>query len=106
MLNLTSHSFNQKDEPILQQLQNHLQYLSQDKKAAKPCVRACAIAMTAIYEATEPSAIEFDHVCDCCPKFNKAIALLQDLSKPGLLAVARAIAEELAVLEQLQGASR
>ena len=98
MLNLTSHSFNQKDEPILQQLQNHLHHLSQDKKAA--------IAMAAIYEATEPSAVDFDHVCDCCSKFNKAIALLQDLSKPGLLAVARAIAEELAVLEQLQGANR
>ena len=95
---LTSHSFNQKDEPILQQLQNHLQYLSQDKKAA--------IAMAAIYEATKPNAVDFDHVCDCCPKFNKAIASLQDLSKPGLLAVARAITEELAVLEQLQGASR
>ena len=107
MPNLTSHSLNPKDEPVLQQLQNHLQYLSQDKKAA--------IAMAAIYEATEPSAIDFDHVCDClrhcaprnrCPKFNKAIALLQDLSHWGLLAVARAIAEELAVLEQLQGASQ
>ena len=98
MLNLTSHSLNPKDEPTLQQIQNYLHHLSQNKKAA--------IAMAAIYEATEPSAIEFDHVCDCCPKFNKAIALLQDLSKPGLLAVARAIAEELAVIEQLQGASR
>ena len=98
MLNLTSHSLNAKDEPTLQQLENHLQHLSQDKKAA--------IAMAAIYEATEPSAVDFDHVCNFCPKFNKAIALLQNLSKPGLLAVARAIAEELAVLEQLQGASR
>ena len=98
MPNLTSHSFNQKDEPILQQLEIHLHHLSQNKKAA--------IAMAAIYEATEPSAVDFDHICDCCPKFNKAIALLQDLSKPGLLAVARAIAEELAVLEQLQGANR
>ena len=98
MLNLTSHSFNPKDEPTLQQLQNHLEYLSQDKKAA--------IAMAAIYEATEPSTVDFDHVCDRCPKFNKAIALLQDLSHSGLLAVARAITEELAVLEQLQGASR
>ena len=98
MLNLTSHSFNQKDEPILQQLQNHLHHLSQDKKAA--------IAIIALYEATEPSAVDFDHICNRCPKFNKAIASLQDLSKPGLLAVARAIAEELAVLEQLQGASR
>jgi len=98
MLNLTSHSLNPKDEPILQQLQNHLQYLSQDKKAA--------IAMAAIYEATEPSAVDFDHVCDRCPKFNKAITLLQNLSHSGLLAVARAITEELAVLEQLQGINR
>ena len=98
MPNLTSHSLNSKDEPVLQQLETHLQHLSQDKKAA--------IAIAAIYEATEPRNIDFDHVCDPCPKFNKAIALLQDLSKPGLLAVARAITEELAVLEQLQGASR
>ena len=98
MLNLTSHSLNPKDEPILQQLETHLQYLSQDKKAA--------IAIITLYEATEPSAVDFDHICNRCPKFNKAIASLQDLSKPGLLAVARAIAEELAVLEQLQGESR
>ena len=65
---LTSHSLNPKDEPILQQLETHLQYLSQDKKAA--------IAMTAIYEATEPSAINFDHICDLCPHLNKSIALL------------------------------
>jgi hypothetical protein len=95
---LTSYSLNPKDEPTLQQLQNRLQYLSQDKKAA--------IAMTAIYEATKPAAIDFDHVCDRCPRFNKAIALLQDLSHSGLLAVARAIAEELAVLEQLQGVAQ
>jgi hypothetical protein len=95
---LTSHSLNPKDEPILQQLQNHLQYLNQDKKAA--------IAMAAIYEATEPSAVDFDHVYDSCPKFNKAIALLQYLSHSGLLALARVITEELAVMEQLQGASR
>ena len=98
MLNLTSHSFNPKDEPTLQQLQNHLHHLSQDEKAA--------IAMAAIYEATEPSAVNFDHVCDRCPKFNKAITLLQGLSRSGLLALARAITEELAVLKQLQGASR
>ena len=98
MLNLTSHSLNPKDEPTLQQLQNHLQHLSQDKKAA--------IAIAALYEATEPNAVDFDYVYDCCPHFNKAIALLQDLSHWGQLAVTRAITEELAVLEQLQGASR
>ncbi len=97
MLNLTSHSLNPKDEPVLQQLETHLHYLSQDKKAS--------LAIAALYEATEPSAVDFDHVCNRCRHFNKAIALPQNLSKPGLLAVARAIAEELAVLEQLQGAS-
>ena len=89
----------------MQQLEIHLQHLSQEKKAA--------IAIAALYEATKPCAVDFDHICEAlrarlryrCPKFNKAIALLQDLSKPGLLAVARAITEELAVLEQLQGAS-
>jgi hypothetical protein len=75
-----------------------LQHLSQDKKAS--------IAIAALYEATKPAAVDFDHICDRCPKFNEAIALLQDLSRSGLLAVARAITEELSVLEQLQGASR
>ena len=98
MPRIISYSLNVEDELILQQLEIHLQYLSQDKKAA--------IAITALYEATEPNAVDFDHVCDRCSKFNKAIALLQDLSRSGLLAVARAIAEELAVMEQLQGVSR
>ena len=79
-------------------LEIHLQHLSQDKKAA--------IAIAALYEATVPTSVDFDHVCHRCPKFNKAIALLQDLSHSGLLAVARAITEELAVLEQLQGVNR
>ncbi len=95
MLNLVSHSLNQQDEPILQQLQDCLQQLSQDKKAA--------IAIAALYEATEPSAIYFDYICDRCPKFNHSIALLQELSTVGKLAVARAIADELTVLQQLQG---
>lgn len=95
MLNLISHSLNQKDEPILQQLQDYLQQLSQDKKAA--------IAIAALFEATESSAIDFDYICDYCPKFNRSIALLQELSIVGKLAVAKAITEELAVLEQLQG---
>lgn len=98
MLNLTSHSLNPKDEPILQQLQNYLQHLSQDKKAP--------LAIAALYEATKATAVDFDHICNHCNKFNQAIALLQNLSKPRLLAVARAITEELAVLEQLQGVAR
>ena len=58
--------------------------------------------MAAIYEATVPTAVDFDYVWDRCPHFNKAIALLQNLPKPGLLAVAKALLDELAVLEQLQ----
>ena len=98
MFNLTSHSLNPKDEPTLRQLEIYLQHLSKDKKAS--------LAIAALYEATKPAAIDFDHICDRCPKFNKAIALLQDLSHWGLLAVARAIAEELAVMEQLEGVNR
>jgi hypothetical protein len=98
MLLLTSYSFDPKDEPTLQQLEIYLQHLSQNKKAS--------IAIAALYEATKPAAIDFDHICDRCPKFNKAIALLQDLSHLGLLALARAIAEELAVMEQLQRITR
>ncbi len=98
MLNLTSYSLNPKDEPTLQQLETHLQHLSFDKKAS--------LAIAALYEATEATAVDFDHICNRCPKFNKSIALLQKLSTAGKLAVARAIAEELSVLEQLQGAGR
>lgn len=98
MLNLTNYSLNPKDEQTLQQIEIHLQSLSFDKKAA--------IAIAALYEATEPSTIHFDYICDRCPNLNQSIALLQELSKDGLFAVARAIAEELAVLKKLQGASR
>ncbi len=104
MLNLTSHSLNQKDEPILQQLETHLQYLSQDKKAAIAMVaERTAFGIAALFEATEPSAIYFDYICDYSSNFNYSIALLQELSTAGKLAVTRAIAEELEVLEQLQG---
>ena len=56
MPRITSYSLNPKDEPILQQLETYLQHLSQDKKAA--------IVIAALYEATEPSAVDFDHVCE------------------------------------------
>ncbi len=98
MLNLTSYSLNQQDEPVLQQLEIHLQHLSQDKRAA--------IAIAALYEATEPATIHFDYICDRTSNLNQSIALLQKLSAAGKLAVTRAITEELAVLQQLQEASR
>ncbi len=54
MPNLTSQLLNSKDEPVLQQLEIYLQHLSQDKKAS--------LAITVLYEATEPAAIDFDYV--------------------------------------------
>lgn len=38
-----------------QQLENHLQYLTRDKKAA--------IAIAAFYDATKPAGIDFDYIC-------------------------------------------
>lgn len=96
MLNLISYSRHPEDEPTLQQLETHLQHLSFNNKAA--------LAIAALYEATEPQAIYFDYVCIRCSSFNLSIALLQKLSYDGKLAVTRAIAEELAVLKQLQEA--
>ncbi len=75
MLNLISYSLNPKDEPTLQQIEIHLQHLSQNKKTA--------LAIAALFEATEPSAIYFDYNCECSSKFNQSIALLQKLSTAG-----------------------
>lgn len=96
MQNLTTHSRHPEDELVLQQLKFHLQCLSSDNRAA--------LAIAALYEATEPQAISFDYNCLRCSSFNKSVALLGELSYDGKLAVTRAIAEELAVLKQLQEA--
>lgn len=98
MQNLTSYSRHSQDEPVLQQLEAYVQHLSSDNKAA--------IAIAALYEATEPQMVYFDYMCNRHPKLNKSIALLQELSIPGKLALARAILEELAVLDQLQGVAK
>lgn len=96
MRNIISSSRYLQDEPVLQQLETYLQHQSSDNKAA--------IATAAPCVAIEPQAVYFDYICNPCFKFNKSIALLQELSVVGFLALARAILEELAVLEQLQGA--
>ncbi len=94
MPNLTSYSRHQQDESVLQQNETHLQCLSFDGQAA--------LAIAALYEATQAQAIDFDYNCNRSTSFDKSVALLQDLSYDGKLAVTRAIAEELAVLKQLQ----
>lgn len=98
MPNLTTYSRHPQDEPVLQQLETYVQYLSSDNKAA--------VAIAAPCEATEPQLVYFDYMCNRHPKLNKSIALVQELSVVGFLALARAILEELAVLEQLQGATK
>lgn len=95
MRNLISYSRHRQDAPVLQQLEICLQQLSQDNRAA--------IAIAALYEATEPQAISFDYNCLRSTSFNKSVSLLQELTYDGKLAVTRAIAEELAILAQLQG---
>ena len=98
MPNLTTYSRHPQDEPVLQQLETYLQHLSSDNKAA--------IAITALYQATDPRFVYCNYIYNRYPKLNKSIALLQELSIPGKLALARAILEELAVLEQLQGVAK
>jgi len=58
-----------------------------------------AIAIAALYEAYEPDAILFDY--ERCPsrRYDQCIELIQLLSKPGKLALGRAILEHLAVVE-------
>lgn len=98
MQNLTTYSRHPNDEPTLQQLETHLQHLSLDNKAA--------LAIAALYEAIEPQAISFDYNCDRSTSFNKSIALLQELSYDGKLAVTRAIADELTVVRWSQEVGR
>lgn len=98
MPNLVSHSRHPQDEPVLQQLETYVQNLIRDNKAT--------IAIAALYQATDPRFVYCNYIYNRYPKLNKSIALLQELSLAGFLALARAILEELAVLEQLQGAAQ
>lgn len=103
MTNLTTYSRHPQDEPVLQQLETYLQHLSTDNKATMPGTAGAAIAIAALYQATDPRFAYFNYIYNRYPKLNKSIALLPDLSLVGFLALARAILEELAVLEQLRG---
>lgn len=92
MVNCVSHSRNLADEVILHELDQHLQSLLTNQKAG--------LAIVALYTATKPK----DASVSLNPhgnKFINSIELLLQLSVQGKLALVRAIAEELAVLEQL-----
>lgn len=92
MTQLTNHySINPSDDPILNQIAGHLGRLSNEQQAA--------LAVAALYEGYEPCSVAFDY--SRCPsrRFEECVALLQQLSLPGKLALVRAITEQLAVVE-------
>jgi hypothetical protein len=93
MVTSLTHSRNASDEPILHSLDQHLQSLSPNQKAG--------LAIAALYTAIKPKNTSVSVNCDCS-KLISAVELLLQLSVPGKLALTRAIAEELAVLEQLE----
>lgn len=93
MSQLITHSSNVEDEPLLQQINACLQQLTQDQKAA--------VAVAALYEATEPFQIFLAYELDGIGAFTECVELILQLSYQGKLALTRAIAEELAVLERL-----
>jgi hypothetical protein len=93
MSQVITHSSNVEDEPLLQQINACLQQLTQDQKAA--------VAVAALYEATEPFQIFLAYELDGIGAFSKCVELILQLSYQGKLALTRAIAEELAVLERL-----
>jgi len=88
---LNFHSVDQANDAILDTIAPHLWSLSIDEQVA--------IAIAALYEAYEPDGILFDY--ECCPsrRYDQCIELIQLLSKPGKLALGRAIFEHLAVVE-------
>jgi hypothetical protein len=93
MSQVITHSSNVEDESLLQQINACLQQLTQDQKAA--------LAVTALYEATEPFKIFLAYELDGIGAFTECVELILQLSYQGKLALTRAIAEELAVLERL-----
>ncbi len=87
-----SHATNTLDLPLLQQLDKHLQQLTLCQKTA--------LAMLALYESTEVENVFFSYQLEGFGLLTQSVELILCLSNSGKLAVARTIAEELAVLEQ------
>ncbi len=88
-----THSSNIEDEPLLQEINACLEQLTQDQKAA--------VAVAALYEATEPFKIFLAYELDGIGAFTECVELILQLSYQGKIAVTRVIVEELAVLERL-----
>ncbi|MBW4640940.1 MAG: hypothetical protein KME05_22500 [Gloeocapsa sp. UFS-A4-WI-NPMV-4B04] len=93
MSQVDSHCTNNLDLPLLQQLDKHLQQLTVNQKAA--------LVMVALYESTEVENVFFSYQLEGCGLLTQSVELILCLSTCGKLAVARTIAEELAVIEHL-----
>lgn len=88
---ICSHSINQDDDPILNHIALHFWKLTQDQQVG--------LAIAALCEGYEPCSVEFDYCCCTSYRFDECVCLLQHLSRSGKLALVRAIAEHLAVVE-------
>jgi len=88
-----------EDDDTLDQIAPQLWRLPQDQQVAVSMAYGRSQTISAMYEAYEPDAISFDY--DRCPsrQYDQCIELIQLLSKPGKLALCRAILEYLAVAE-------
>lgn len=91
MKSLSQYSVTETDDSILNQMTHLIWGLSKDQQAA--------IAVAALFESFEPREVCFDYGYCCSRRFDDSIMLLQTLSLHGKLALCRAIAEHLAVVE-------
>lgn len=97
MVNSLSHSCNTSDELKLHYLDQQMQFLTLEDKAT--------LAIIALYTVARTKDISVFFYPNGS-KFINVVELLLELSINGKLALVRAIAEELAVLEQLSEVKR
>lgn len=89
-----SYSVETQDDPVLEVINPQLANLTTDQQVA--------IAIAALFEAYEPDSISFDYEECTSRHYDKSVELIQLLSKPGKLALCRAVLEHLAVAEWAQ----
>lgn len=87
--NVTSYSTDPEDHPILEKLSSLIPRLVQDDLAA--------LGIVALNEGYEPDTVYVDFNICGSSIFNQCIEIIQDLSRPGKVALSRCILELLAV---------
>lgn len=88
---LNAYSVEPEDDPVLDAINPQLANLTTDQQVA--------IAIAALFEAYEPDSISFDYEHCTSRHYDLSVELIQLLSKPGKLALCRAVLEHLAVEE-------